>query len=336
MTKRLLLLAFILTGAFGCSKKASRAYLPPYAPEKSVTDSTSDVFDPKADILFVIDNSGSMDTHQQNLARNIDLFVSEFLKTSIIDYNIGVVTTDTDGVVQPCCGKLVGNYRFVNKATPNANSVLKQNLLVGTMGSGIEAPFYAASLAIDPGMMSGYNAGFIRKDATLTVIFITDAEDQSRISGTDLLTKLLALKNGDKSKILAYGAIVPTGATNCDRDQYYTTPKRIEEFLSLVPNGGGGGNIVSLCATDYGQRLANFALQIVQQVSSQIFLSRLPNIKTLQVFYGNSELPRDVRKGWAYSPELNAILLGDQINWASQPPGSRVEVRYKEARGSNL
>lgn len=337
MTKRLLLLAFILTGAFGCTEKAARAYLPAYAPEKSVTDGNTDVFDPKADILFVIDNSGSMDPHQKNLARNIDLFVSGFLKTSIIDYNIGVITTDTDGTAQPCCGKLVGNYRFVNKTTPNANGVLKQNLLVGTMGSGIEAPFNAVSLAIEPSMMSGYNVGFIRKDAALTVIFITDAEDQSqRISANDLLTKLLALKNGDKTKILAYGAIVPTGATNCDRDQYYATPKKIEEFLNTVPNGGSGTNIVSLCATDYGQRLADFALQIVDQVSSQIFLSRLPDPKSLQVFYGSSELPRDVRKGWAYSPELNAVLLGDQINWASQPPGSRVEVRYKEARGSNL
>jgi hypothetical protein len=337
MTKRLLLLAFIFSSAFGCTEKAAKSYLAPFAPEKSITDgNASDVFDPKADILFVIDNSGSMDTHQRNLIRNIDLFVSAFLKTSIIDYNIGVITTDTEGYAQPCCGKLVGgNYRFVNKSTPNTNNVLKQNLLVGTSGSGYEMPFNAISLALDPSMMTGYNTGFIRKGAALTVIFITDAEDQSqRVSSNDLLAKLLALKNGDKTKVLGYGAIVPTGVTNCDRDDYSVTPRKIEEFLNIVPNGGGGKNVVSLCANDYGQRLADFALQIVDQISSQIFLTRLPDVNSLQVFYGNSELPRDVRKGWAYSPELNAVLLGDQIDWASQPVGSKVEVRYKEARGS--
>lgn len=337
MTKRLLLISCLLAGAFGCTQKAAKSYLAPFAPEKSITDgNASDVFDPKADILFVIDNSGSMEPHQRNLVRNIDLFVSAFLKTSIIDYNIGVITTDTEGYGRPCCGKLAGNYyRIVNKATPNANDVLKQNLLVGTNGAGYETPFNAISLAIDPALTTGYNAGFIRRGAALTVIFITDAEDQSqRVSSNDLLTKLLALKNGDKTKLLSYGAIVPTGVSNCERDDYMVTPRKIEEFLSLVPNGGGGKNVVSLCATDYGQRLADFALQIVDQISSRIFLTRLPDVNSLQVFYGNAELPRDVRKGWAYSPELNAVLLGDQIDWASQPVGSKVEVKYKEARGS--
>ena len=337
MTKRLLLLAFALCSSFACSEKASKAYLAPFAPEKSVTDgNASDVFDPKVDILFVVDNSGSMSTHQQNLARNIDLFVGAFLKTSIIDYNIGVTTTDVDGMAQPCCGKLAGQFRVVNKSTPNASGVLKSNLMVGTSGSGTEQPFAGASQALDVNMLNGYNAGFVRKSAALTVIFITDAEDQSqRISATDLLNQLLALKNGDRKKILSYGAIVPTGVNNCERDEPNATPRKIEEFLNIIPNGGGGKNIVSLCAPDYGQRLADFALQIVDQISSQIFLTRLPDVKSLQVFYGKSELPRDVRKGWAYDPENNAILLGDQIDWASQPPGSKVEVKYREARGDS-
>ncbi len=336
MTKNLLLLATAFALTASCTAESSKAYLAPYAPEKSVTDgNASDVFDPKADILFMIDNSGSMGPHQSNLARNIDLFTSVFLKNSIIDYNIGVITTDVDGrYSRDCCGKLVGSTRIVTKNTPNASSVLKGNLMVGVDGSGFEEPFTGIQMALEPSMLTGWNAGFIRKSAALIVIFITDAEDQSkRVYGPDLLNTLLALKNNDKRKVLSYGAIVPTGVNNCERDDSGVTPRKIEDFLNIVPNGGGGSNIVSLCAPDYGTRLAEFALQIVDKVSSQIYLTRLPDIKTLKVVYGSSDLPRDIKKGWSYSPSLNAILLGDEIDWASQPPGSKVEVRYKEARG---
>ena len=40
----------------------------------------------KLDILWVIDNSGSMEEEQDSLARNFDLFIEEFLKKDI-DFN---------------------------------------------------------------------------------------------------------------------------------------------------------------------------------------------------------------------------------------------------------
>jgi len=340
MRIKLLISALILLN-LSCSNEASKNYLPPFTKDKKVTDgNASDIFDPKADILFVVDDSGSMSGHQRNLSHNIGLFTSVFLQTSILDYNIGVITTDNDGFwggSSSCCGKLVGTYRVVTKTTPNSNLVLQENLTVGINGSGREAPFETTSLALSNTMLTGWNSGFIRPSAALIVIFITDAEDQSRTtSPQSLLAEMLALKNNDKRRVLSYGAIIPTGVNNCDRDSW-DTPQRIEEFLDIVPNGAGaggvGGNIVSLCAPDYGQRLAEFALQIVDQISSTIYLTRLPDPKSLRVSYGSEDLPMDPKKGWSYSPALNAIFLGSEIDWTSQPNGSKVEVHYKEARG---
>ena len=48
------------------------------------------VFQPKLDILFVIDDSRSMEPHQINLSRNIDRFVEGFSKERFIDFHIGV------------------------------------------------------------------------------------------------------------------------------------------------------------------------------------------------------------------------------------------------------
>ena len=48
--------------------------------------------------------------------------------------------------------------------------------------------------------------------------------------------------------------------------------------------------------------------------------------------YGNMILPPDPEKGWLFDPKNNAIILGDKINWNSQPFGSRVSVNYEAAQ----
>ena len=49
-------------------------------------------YDSRVDILFVIDNSKSMENHQQNLARQMPEFVKEFAKIKTIDFHIGITT----------------------------------------------------------------------------------------------------------------------------------------------------------------------------------------------------------------------------------------------------
>ncbi len=49
------------------------------------------------DILFVIDDSGSMKSHQTKFVQNINEFVKEFAKNSVIDFHIGV-TTNWDSI----------------------------------------------------------------------------------------------------------------------------------------------------------------------------------------------------------------------------------------------
>lgn len=334
MMRSLLLLS--CTAVMACSPAASKQYLVPYIPPNRVVDANAEVFDPKADILFVVDNSGSMDAHQRNLANNISLFTKVFLQNSILDYNIGVVSSDTSGLRQPCCGRLVGSVRVVNKMTPNADTILANNLKLGTGGDGYEKAFDPVYMALGQDLRNTWNAGFLRDDATLIVIFITDAEDQSeRVDAKGLHDFLLELKNGDSRKVLGFGAVVPSGVTTCPRDPSNNggpapEPKRIEEFLSMTdPNRT---NILNLCATDYGTRLAQFATDIVNQVSSVVYLSRAPVMSSIRVTYGSADLPMDAETGWSFDPSVNAIRLGPKIDWSSQPNGSRVKVFYDAAR----
>lgn len=334
--KYLLAMGVLAVGAVSCSPHTPEAYLPPVNQEEKVIDDDTQYFDPKVDILFVVDNSGSMATHQRNLSTNVAKFTSTFTRSSVLDYNIGVVTTDMEGSYwgarQPCCGQLVGNVRVVNKNTPSSDQVLAANFLVGTDGSAVEASFDPVVSALSLPNLTGWNNGFYRPDASLVVIFMTDAEDQSqRTDPTMLYNFLLNLKHGDATKILAYGVIVPTVDTmNCDRDEYNVTPQKIESFLGMVQNNKT--NIMNICDPDYGTRLANMAKDIVDKVGNIIYLARAPDVNSIRVTYGNMTLPEDYDTGWSFDPKKNAITLGSKINWSSQPSGSRVKVFYNAAK----
>lgn len=332
--KLLSLIMLVSLASLSCSPKVQKLVAQPVVvKEKIVTNTDVQVYDPKVDILFVVDNSGSMDGHQRNLIANLDKFVKAFTQNIQIDYHIGVLTSDNDGLYgnsRDCCGKLVGTIPFVERGTLNGSNTLARNLRVGIDGSGTEQSFSPVVDALSQPLVDTYNKGFYRKDAHLAIIFLTDAEDQSKISSRDFYQFLLNLK-GAKEKVLAYGAIVPTYADEdtCRRDERGRSPDKIEDFLSIVFNAGAGKNILSLCDPLFGDQLAKMSQDLVSKVGGVIYLNRPPILASIRVMYGTQEILRDYKKGWSFSPELNAIVLGQDIEWSQQPAGTKVRVFFE-------
>lgn len=331
-----LLIVSALTILSACSPKSSSLYLPAVQKmDQQVEDPNAVYFDPQVDILFVVDSSGSMQTHQSNLISNIDLFINAFLKNSILDYNVGVVTTDmcTKSTEKYCGGELVasGGLPFVNRKTVNASAILRTNLKVGINGSGTEMmfdPIYAALTR----HLNVANKDFYRPNATLVTIFVTDAEDQSdRMNAGSLKNFLLQMKNNDAKKIISLGVLVPSSVNDCLRDDG-TKPFEIETFLSFFPLSNQTSNILSLCSKTYGSELSKMANTIVDQIGHVIYLNRAPIMSSLRVTYGQINLPSDYKKGWSFDAKRNAIILGEEIDWTVQPSGSRVKIFYDAAK----
>ena len=138
----------------------------------------------KLDVLFVVDNSGSMRTSQTNLANNFPSFINYF-KTKGYDFRIAVTTTDAyygDQFVSSGCSlcnagqtEFRGNPKFVDNNTPNLEATFGSNIQVGTAGSGDERAFSSFKAALG----SSLNANFHRRDAFLSVIIVSDEEDFS-------------------------------------------------------------------------------------------------------------------------------------------------------------
>ena len=165
----------------------------------------------KMDILFVIDDSGSMGEEQGNLGQNFPGFINvldEYMAADgLLDYRIAVTTTGRDldyvldaglglpiplpitippipmsengdnGVMRQDCGM---TKRWIDRDDGNVASTFSCVANVGTGGPSLEMPLYATQLALGDRMSDGTNSGFLRDDALLAVVILTDEDDCSR------------------------------------------------------------------------------------------------------------------------------------------------------------
>ncbi len=163
----------------------------------------------KMDILFVIDDSGSMAEEQGNLGQNFPQFINvldEYMAADgLLDYRIAVTTTgrDLDYVIDPSQGLPIPipipplpmsesgdngvmrqecgmTNRWIDRTDGNVSSTFSCVANVGTGGPSLEMPLYTTQLALGDRISDGTNAGFLREDALLAVVILTDEDDCSR------------------------------------------------------------------------------------------------------------------------------------------------------------
>jgi hypothetical protein len=321
-----------LTTLSGCGDTSSNLIIPKAViPKEEFSEKPKDfaVFNPKVDILFVIDNSGSMSDAQNNLSRNANLFADAISKVSILDYHIGVVTTDMDSFsCRSACGKLQGFPTFIEKTTPNMVNALATRMIVGTDGSATEQMFSPIVSGLSSPLDTTANQGFYRQDAFLAVILVTDAMDQSQYQPQDLI-QFLNSKKADPSKVLGYGVIRKLAEEKiCEGME--DLDGKLETFLASVSNGDKmQKNVLSLCDNDWGTKLADFAKDIVRRSAGTVKLSRIPNVKTIKVNYGTQVIPNSPKDGWVYQPSTNSILLAEGIDWKYQGPNVGLSIDFE-------
>jgi len=154
----------------------------------------------KVDFLFVIDNSGSMFSYQQELVANFPVFIDGIQSSldSVMSYQVGVVTTDTYNFNAPgctglsslvvqtggfdssmmTCGPYAEGFNFMTQEDDLA-SEFSCAAQVGTQGDGFERTMAAVEAAVqrEEGNPGQCNEGFIRDDALLVIVIITDEAD---------------------------------------------------------------------------------------------------------------------------------------------------------------
>lgn len=274
----------------------------------------------KVDILWVIDNSGTMGPKQQNLASSINSFMSQFV-TKQLDYKIAVVTTDIRPVDpaaptdpnrsgQGAC--FVGTPTVITPTTPDASSALARNANVGFYGSADAHGLDAARLAFSEPNRSGCNAGFLRTDAFLAVIEFSDADDNTSATVNGLLSFLDGVKppapNATGGTLRPYfvSSMVVPDLTDPKCQALGPFSEVGYKFLDIA--GQTQGTTASICEPDFSAGLLAVSTKILEATTA-IHLVDVPDPATIVVLENGGQVANNGVNGWTYESSSNRIIF---------------------------
>ncbi len=243
---------------------------------------------PVLDVLWVIDNSGSMNRFQTNLSTNIGSFMSAFAATGA-DYNMGVISTD-----EWYLGPIITPY----SADPEGE--LASQVMMGIFGSGMEKGIEMAAASLSSSAAAGPGGAFFREDAKLIVIFVSDEPDHSSPGWASYVTFFDALKPiGD---FVPYGVIgdYPGG---CTISSPYGNAQPGTGYWNLIDHYGGSW--YSICASDWGVQLQDLAGEVTGRKTFRLD-EEDPIVDTIEVSV-NGQATTD----WEYDETTNAVVFTD-------------------------
>ena len=284
----------------------------------------SDMFqmptDVKVDVLWVVDNSGSMYEEQEALATNFSGFIG-WADALGVDYHVGVVSTDMDDADHS--GKLQGTYRYIDPTTPNPEDVFADNVRLGTMGSGWELGLAASHAALSPPLDNGYNAGFLRDDAKLTVIYVSDEDDQSPGEVEFYVQYFLNLKG--TAEWVTLSAICGDLPDGCSDPTMGDASPGVRYHAALTRTGGA---FHSICQSDWSGLMTDLGEDAFAPIRT-FPLSRPADPATIAVTVDNNPVPEagipNGPNGWTYIQQNNAVWFGDNV---LPDVGSVVRITY--------
>lgn len=275
------------------------------------------------DILWVVDNSCSMGEETSMVASNFESFINEFVDLGL-DYHMGVITTDM--IQTDHSGKLQGGT-FVTPDTPDPAGTFLSLVDQGSKGSASERGFEAVQAALTEPLVSSTNAGFLREEAALSIIALTDENDDSDISSSAFTTWLQGLK-ADPSMV-RFNAICGDRGFGCMEWLDVTTVLQAtggDDYIDVAYDTGGFW--VSICTADYSAALEQVGLAAAGMVVSFVLSEEPSNAGMISVTVDGKTVVQDSSEGWTYNSAENAITFhGDAV----PGPGSTVYVSYPVA-----
>ena len=326
----------------------------PLQGEGTLETSAEDIFeqltDPKVDVLWVVDDSGSMSWVQEELADNFDEFFSSS-NVNEADYHIAVTTTlTTDGnciggfgtqtcPVDEMCGHYTscsGNDRYLTNLSSNPDNQFRCNVKVSdqvnpsrpssdSAEGALQAAryFLSAPLIDDPAA----NGGFLRDDAKLHIIAVSDEEDQSE-GPIDLYVDFFRnLKGFRNDSLIAFSAIAaPDGGCSYSGGSA-SGDARYETVVAEM-----NGRFQSICAPDWTSMMQNLGLDSLG-LQVEFFLSRAADPSTLTVYINDgsgesavSQTSDGATDGYFYDATSNSVVFNPQ---SIPPRGSTIRVVYE-------
>jgi hypothetical protein len=291
--RRALMTGWALLAAAGCGNTKLHPTLPPNVDVDTYAQQAASA----VDVLWVVDNSGSMQPFQQNVAQNFASFIKIFTRGSI-DFRIAVTSTD----IFHDQGKFLGTPAIISPQTPDVIGSFESNVAVGINGSANSEGLAAAQLAIDrqkqanasvqqniltcqnacpsgntscqQTCLSQFPVDFLRHGAYLYIVFVQDDDDASSLDIRYVYRDLAdaqGIGNDGTVSAAAITGVQPVEACGAHLGQRYI------DLVTLL--NGQFGDICDASFADTLHRLSTDAIGLKRKFA----LTRQPNVQTLTV-----------------------------------------------------
>lgn len=340
--KKSILAMSAVIGLSACDKGADSFSL---LSEEESFKQASNYVPKKMDILWVIDNSGSMQSSQQNLAENFQSFITRFASNNY-DFHMAVTTTEayeayytndnnlsrlSDGVATH------SGVRIMSRDTPNLNTVFMSNIAQGVSGNGDERAFSS----FEHTLSNPLNSDFRREGAFLAIILVSDEEDNSHTDWTNGWSSYFYLSNIADSRIHPVSNYVSfldnfTNSTSNNRNYSVNTISVLDNacktslgsgrkvgqrYMDLVDATGGAK--ISLCS-DFAETLSIISDSIIE-LASVFQLNREPVPSSLRVLVDGTEIIESSTDGWSYDASNLTISFHGQ---AVPPADANIQITF--------
>jgi len=324
--KLLLLLSLIFV--FSCEKKDTEYLFQNDPPPRQDNNDERDSnlyrlkhlgLDANVDVLFVVDNSGSMMSIQNNIISNARLFMEQFIQERHLNWKLGVISTDNTD--RPYLGfeKVFGSKEIDYTLPSSIDAAISefQDAIgsLGTNGDASEYIFYNTLRMFN--LYSNAKIPFLRGNAHLAVIMVTDEDEQSqRRYGSayepETLLNTLSAYVANFKKIRFYGALSRIDLEGCtSRDVGDYKEYKGSAYEKIIDESGGFN--ISACLDDFGIRLADIGKDIASMVKPPgIPLKGYPKVHTMKVMYKDKVLPTGRKEDggmWYYDAGHNQVIF---------------------------
>jgi hypothetical protein len=302
---------------------------------------------PKIDVLFCVDNSGSMSDNQQILADSFSGFINGFMNAGL-DFHVGIITSDVDSNNTSYWrtrlpdyqganrGLLLTRYssdRYLTQNTSGLVSKFEDNARVGIKGSGREQCLNSFLYAMEDSALraGGWNHGFFREDSLLSFVVVSD-ENEDIQNGETIEARVARLKarvaaiSGVASRGSRFDFIInknyPAPATAPAAGQIQFYPERYLKAAQIL-------NAQTFdIARNFSSDLLTISSGMVQQATREFTLAKRPApVSSLVVKIDGQVIPADAVNGYIYHSDRNTVELVGSA--AALLPGSELQVSYQ-------
>ena len=284
----------------------------------------------QVDVLWVVDDSVSMAEEQGLVAAGFETFLAALQQErAAIDLQIGVITTDND-LDNPSRGLLDG---WLTGEEPDFADQLRARVRVGTAGSDEEQGLGAAALTLANAGRGGPNEGFLRKDANLAVILVSDENDCSHgddwpgdaaacYDAADTLTPLPYLIRSLGTAPVGDGVAIVSAIAGPDAAEGCATATPGLRYQTVTDQLDG--LFENVCSTDYSALMDEIGRQILEP--SRTFTLDFPaQPASIEVMVDDTAMLEDAATSWWYDADYQAVRFdGSYV----PPSGSEVWVWY--------